>query len=237
MLTEKEQHLYSRQLLLPNFGEETQAKLKAASVLVVGAGGLGSPLLLYLAAAGIGQLGIVDADVVELSNLQRQLLYKHSDIGEQKAKLAVAELEQHNPYIQLHCYPEKLTIKNAETLIAQYDIIVGALDNAATRYLIDDTCKAFGKIYVHGSISQYEGQVSVFNPNTNFSYRDLFSEPPSTDFASPVDKAVFAPLPGLIGTLMASEVIKLITNQGQTLSGKLLMVNLLTNSFQTVDFS
>lgn len=234
MFTEDEKSLYSRQLLLPNFGESGQQMLKNASVLVVGAGGLGSPTLLYLAAAGIGRLGVIDADVVELSNLQRQLLYKHSELGKLKAEIAVRELAEHNPFIQLNSYAERLTEENADALIQQYDIIIGALDNSATRYLIDDMCKKWGKIYVHGSISQHEGQVAVFHYQNKDTYRDLFPEPPLADFAQPADKAVFAPLPGTIGTLMASEVIKLITGQGEVLAGKLLLINLKTNSFITI---
>lgn len=236
MLTENEQKQYARQLILPGFGIEGQERLKAASVLVVGAGGLGSPLSLYLAAAGIGKLGIIDADIVEMSNLQRQLLYTHTDIGKPKAELAIRALEQHNPFIDYHSYTEKLTIENAESLISQYDYIAGALDNSATRYLIDDYCKKLGKTYVHGSISQYEGQIAVFHHQGKGAYRDLFPEPPQTDFASPTDKAVFAPLPGLIGTLMASEIIKLINGEGENLSGKILTVNLKTNTFQTMTF-
>jgi len=236
MFTEKEKQLYSRQLLLPHFGEEKQQKLKNASVLVVGAGGLGSPVLLYLAAAGIGRLAVVDNDVVELSNLQRQLLYKHAEIGLPKAEMAVRELAQHNPFIQLNCYAEQLTPNNADALISDYDIIVGALDNSSARYLIDEVCAKWGKVYVHGSISQYEGQVAVFHYQNKGSYRNLFPEAPPTDFAQASDKAVFAPLPGTIGTLMAAEVIKVITEQGDVLAGKMLLVDLKNNAFTVLKY-
>jgi adenylyltransferase/sulfurtransferase len=234
MLSETERSQYSRQLLLPCFGEEAQLKLKSARVLIAGIGGLGSPAALYLASAGIGHLGLADADVVEISNLQRQILYSHNSLGKKKVYIACQELSKRNPFIEIKAHAIAIDQNNISDLIDNYDIILGALDNAKTRYLLNDCCIQKGKVYVHGSISQFEGQVSVFNYKSKHSYRDFFPEPPESDFQQPPDKAVFPPLPGITGTLMASEVLKIITGQGDILSGKLLLINLKQDTFNTI---
>jgi sulfur-carrier protein adenylyltransferase/sulfurtransferase len=236
MLSETERLQYSRQLFLPDFGEETQMKLKSARVLIAGVGGLGSPAALYLAAAGIGHLGLADADVVEISNLQRQILYSHHSLGEKKTNIAQQELRKRNPFIEIKPHEIVISQNNINDLLDDYDIVLGALDNAQTRYLLNDSCIKKGKVYVHGAISQFEGQVSVFNYKGKYSYRDIFPEPPPNDFSRTLDKAVFPPLPGIVGTLMASEVLKIVTGQGTIFSGKLLLINLKYNQFNTIGF-
>ena len=231
---------YSRHILLPEFGEEGQLKLKNASVLVIGAGGLGSPVLLYLTAAGVGNIGIADFDEVDLSNLQRQILFSEDDIGESKANAALLKLKALNPHISFNIHEEKLTSKNALEVIEDYDIIADGSDNFPTRYLINDACVILDKPYVYASIYRHEGQVSVFNfidvegergPN----YRDLFPVPPPPNMVSScAEGGVIGVLAGIIGSMQASEVIKIITGIGTTLSGRLFIIDTLSFETQTI---
>jgi adenylyltransferase/sulfurtransferase len=228
---------YSRHIMLPQFGLAAQQKLKAAKVLVIGCGGLGSPLLLYLAAAGVGTIGLVDFDVVEESNLQRQVLFDVNDKGEQKAVAARRKIKALNPHIQTNVYTERLTAANAMNIAKAYDIVADGTDNFPTRYLVNDTCVLLGKPYVYAAIHQFEGQVSVFNCTNNDgetgpNYRDLFPVPPAPEAVPNCAEAgVLGVLPGIIGSMQALEVIKIITGIGETLSGRLFIFD--TLSFQT----
>ena len=231
MLERDELKLYNRQIILPELGLIGQEKLKAASVLMIGAGGLGCPVLQYLVAAGVGHIGIVDDDVVDMSNLHRQILYTITDIGKPKAETAKQKLEWLNPFVELTAYQERLDANNAIKLIGGYDIVIDGSDNFTTRYLVNDTSVTLNKPLVFGSIFKFEGQVSVFNYKGGPNYRDLFPEPPPNDEVPNCDEAgVIGVLPGIIGTYMANEVIKIICGIGETLSGKLLSMNALDNS-------
>lgn len=222
---------YNRQILLPELGIEGQQKLKAAKVLVIGAGGLGSPVLLYLAAAGIGKIGVVDHDTVDESNLHRQILFNCTDVGKSKADTAVSKLQLLNPHISFVSYPFKIDSANANSLVQECDLVVDGSDNFPTRYLVNDTCVALNKPLVFGSIFKFEGQVSVFNYNGGGDYRSLFPEPPPADEVPNCDEGgVIGTLPGIIGSYMANETIKLICGFGETLSDKLLVINALDNS-------
>lgn len=226
MFDSDELNRYARHLSLPEIGLEGQVRLKEARVLVVGAGGLGSPVLLYLAAAGVGHIGIIDGDVVDVSNLQRQVLYTMEEVGKPKAESAKKRLEALNPYIEIIAYPFALMRENALKIIKEYQIIVDGTDNFATRYLVNDACVIAGKMNVYASISRFEGQVAVFNalnedgtrgPN----YRDLFPTPPMPGATlNCAEEGVLGVLPGIIGAMQASEVIKLVTDFGETLAGK-----------------
>jgi len=234
---------YQRQIILPGFGEESQQKLLKAKILVMGAGGLGCPVLQYLAAAGTGTIGIVDDDVVALNNLHRQVLYSVGDIGLSKAERAAYLLRQLNPEINIIPYNERLTVQNALTLITDFDIIVDGTDNFSTRYLINDACVLLNKPLVYGAISQFEGQVSVFNfrKNSNdeaVNYRDLFPDPPVEDeVLNCADAGVLGVLPGVIGTMMANETIKLVTGIGEPLANQLLTYNALNNQVYQLTLS
>lgn len=231
-LTADEYRRYARHLAIPNFGIEGQLKLKAAKVLVVGSGGLGSPLLLYLTAAGIGHIGIVDFDTVDESNLQRQVLFNTADIGKAKAETARQKLLALNPNIKVTVYNEALTSQNALDIIKAYDVVADGTDNFPTRYLVNDACVLLDKINVYASIFRFEGQVAVFNfpskhgqrsPN----YRDLFPEPPPPGLVpNCAEGGVLGVLPGIIGSIQASEVIKIITGVGDPLAGKLFIFDL-----------
>jgi adenylyltransferase/sulfurtransferase len=220
---------YSRHLSIPEFGMEGQKKLKAAKVLAVGTGGLGAPMLQYLAAAGVGTIGIVDFDKIEASNLHRQVLFGVSDIGRPKVEVAKERLQEINPYININVHEVRLTSENALDIIKDYDFVADGTDNFPTRYLVNDAFVMLGRPNVHGSIFQFEGQVSVFNHtdeegNTGPNYRDLFPEPPPPGLVpSCAEAGVLGVLPGIIGCLQASEVIKIITGIGQPLSGKLFL--------------
>lgn len=217
---------YDRHIIIPDFGFEGQKKLKAAKVLVIGSGGLGSPSLLYLAAAGVGTIGIIDFDVVDDSNLQRQVLFGVDEIGKPKVEAAKKRLKALNPHITIKVYNEQLTSKNALDIIKDYDVVADGTDNFPTRYLVNDACVLLGKPNVYGSIFQFEGQVSVFNyrdkngelgPN----YRDLYPTPPPPGLVpSCAEGGVLGVLPGIIGSFQALEVIKVITGVGETLSGR-----------------
>jgi adenylyltransferase/sulfurtransferase len=223
-LTEKEKNRYSRHLLLDKVGERGQEKLKAAKVLVIGAGGLGCPVLQYLTAAGVGTVGIIDFDVVDETNLQRQVLFSISDVGVNKALAAKNRLEQLNQFVEFNVYQEKLTTQNALNLFEQYDIIVDGTDNFSTRYLVNDACVKTNKPLVYGAIYKFEGQVSVFNYQDGPSYRCLFPEAPENGSVPNCSEiGVIGVLPGVIGTQQANETIKLILGIGTPLSGKLVI--------------
>jgi adenylyltransferase/sulfurtransferase len=220
---------YNRHIILPEIGQVGQDKISNAKVLVIGAGGLGCPILQYLAAAGIGTLGIIDFDMVDITNLQRQVLYGTSSIGKNKAFAAKQRLEDLNNEITINAYAEKLKHKNALELFSQYDIIVDGTDNFETRYLVNDACVITNKPLVFGAIYKFEGQVSVFNYDNGPSYRCLFPNPPEEGTVPNCsDIGVLGVLPGIIGTMQANEVLKMILELGDVLSGKLLCYNALT---------
>ena len=228
-LTKEEQIRYHRQLIIPQVGEEGQEKLKNASVLVIGAGGLGSPVLLYLAAAGVGTIGIVDNDIVDTGNLQRQVIYNTADTGRQKAVAAAEKISLLNPHINIKPFPVRLTKDNAGELISGYDIAVDCCDNFATRYVLSDATLSAGIPMVYGAVFQFMGQASVFNHKGGPSYRTLFPEDMHTDSdGNGAPPGVIGTLPGMIGSIQACEVIKLITGAGDTLSGRLLQIDTLS---------
>ena len=228
-----EQLRYARHLSLPEIGLAGQAKLRRASVLVIGAGGLGSPALLYLAAAGVGRLGIIDPDRVEPSNLQRQILYATADCGAIKVEAARARLLALNPHLQIDVYPESFALGNATRLIAGYDWIIEGSDQFATKYLVNDACVLAGKPYIGASIRAFSGMLAVFAAPTGPCYRCLFPEPPDpATIPSCAQAGVLGTVPGLFGTLQAHETIKLILGIGEPLIGALLTVDLLTMRFQ-----
>ncbi|HWK04489.1 MAG TPA: molybdopterin-synthase adenylyltransferase MoeB [Puia sp.] len=226
LFTKEELARYDRHIIIPGFGMEAQQKLKAAKVLVIGSGGLGSPVLLYLAAAGVGTIGIVDFDVVDDSNLQRQVLFGVNEIGKPKVEAAKRRLEALNPYIQLRIYNTHINSQNALDILRDYDVIADGTDNFPTRYLVNDASVLLGKPNVYASIFQFEGQVSVFNykdaqGNPGPNYRDLYPSPPPPGLVpSCAEGGVLGVLPGIIGSLQALEVIKVITGVGDTLSGR-----------------
>lgn len=226
---------YSRQIMLAEIGEEGQRLLGQTSVLVVGAGGLGSPILSYLAAAGIGSIGIIDNDVVSISNLQRQVLYTVEDLGKSKAQIAQQRLHALNPDIELSAFSERLTQQNATTLFKHYQIIVDACDNYETRRIIDEETHRLHQPFVHGSICGFIGQASVFNYKKGKRYVDLFTDTESADDISPV--AVIGPIAGIIGSIEALQVIKIALSLPDTLDGKLLQFDLLKNDFQLFSIS
>ncbi|MDS4019433.1 MAG: ThiF family adenylyltransferase [Candidatus Competibacter sp.] len=228
-----EQLRYARHLSLPEIGLAGQAKLRRASVLVIGAGGLGSPALLYLAAAGVGRLGIIDPDRVELSNLQRQILYATAGCGAIKVEAARARLLALNPHLQIDVYPEPFALGNAARLIAGYDWIIEGSDQFATKYLVNDACVLAGKPYVGASIRAFSGMLAVYAAPQGPCYRCLFPEPPDpATIPSCAQAGVLGTVPGLFGTLQAHETIKLILGIGEPLIGALLTVDLLTMRFQ-----
>jgi adenylyltransferase/sulfurtransferase len=224
--SKEEKDRYSRHFVLPGFGEEAQAKLRAGKVMVVGAGGLGCPVLQYLAAAGVGTIGIIDHDQVSLSNLQRQVLYSIDDIGKSKAETACRKLLVLNPTIQIRSISKKIDTTNALELLKEYDLVVDCTDNFPTRYLLNDGCVLLNIPLVYGSIFRYEGQVSVFNYNQGSTYRDLYSQPPDPNTVPSCEEGgVLGVLAGIIGSLQANEAIKILTNYAEPLSGKLLLLD------------
>ncbi|MAQ64511.1 molybdenum cofactor biosynthesis protein MoeB [bacterium] len=234
-LSQSELSRYSRHLILPEVGKLGQETLKASSVLVVGAGGLGCPLLTYLAAAGVGTIGIIDFDVVDESNLQRQVLYATSDIGKSKVDVAKQKLLDLNPHIHVNTYQEPLTSDNAIELFSQYDVIADGTDNFATRYLVNDACVLAGKPNVYGSIFRFEGQITVFNYQDGPNYRCLYQEPPPPGLVpSCAEGGVLGVLPGVVATLQANEVIKVLLNIGNIASGRLILFDALQLSFREV---
>jgi adenylyltransferase/sulfurtransferase len=238
-LSKEEISRYSRHLLVPDVGLEGQERLKTSKVLVIGAGGLGSPALLYLAAAGVGTLGIIDFDVVDESNLQRQIIHGHSDIGRFKSRSAKDSVNELNPYVHVQLHDERLEAANALEIISGYDLVVDGTDNFATRYLVNDACVLAGKPYVWGSIFRFEGQASVFWENApdgrGLNYRDLYPEPPPPEMApSCAEGGVLGVLCAVIGSIMATEVIKLITGLGETLLGRLAVYDALDMTFRFI---
>ncbi len=224
---------YSRHLIMPEVGMEGQKRLRAAGVLLIGAGGLGSPLGLYLAAAGIGRIGLVDFDVVDFSNLQRQILHGTSDVGRPKLHSARDRLQAINPDVRLDLYETRLTSANALDILKPYDIVIDGTDNFATRYLVNDACVLLKKPNVYGSIFRFDGQASVFHPPAGPCYRCLYPEPPPPgEVPSCAEGGVLGILPGLIGCIQATEAVKLILGEGEPLIGRLLLYDALRMSFQ-----
>src|SRR5438132_8122219 len=224
---------YSRHLIMPEVGMEGQQKLKAARVLCIGAGGLGSPLLMYLAAAGVGTLGVVDFDVVDFTNLQRQIIHSTADVGRRKLDSAEETVRGINPFVKVEKFEERLTSANALALFRQFDVIVDGTDNFPTRYLVNDACVLTGKPNVYGSIFRFEGQASVFATKEGPCYRCLYPEPPPPGLVpSCAEGGVLGILPGLVGVMQATEVIKLILGQGEPLIGRLLLIDALAMRFR-----
>lgn len=232
-MNEQQKERYNRHIILPEIGDAGQEKLLKAKVLVVGAGGLGCPVLQYLVAAGTGTIGIVEHDIVSLSNLQRQILYRENQIGQKKADIVKEALTELNSDCNIIIYRTKLTELNAEEIIKQYQIVVGCTDNFESRKVINKYTEKLGIPFVHGSICEYEGQVSVFNYNNGPSYTDLFDELPEEATGN---LGVVGALPGIIGSIQASETIKIITGIGEVLSGRLLIFNILKASFNEFEF-
>jgi len=227
---------YNRQMMLPEIGDEGQEKLKKAKVLVIGAGGLGCPILQYIANAGVGTIGIVDFDKIEIHNLHRQILYTQNQVGKSKTITAKETLEIMNPLISIVAFEKKLTSENAVTIVQDFDFIVDGSDNFTTRYLVNDTCVALGKTLVYGSILGFEGQLTVFNHKGSKNLRDLFPEPPNPkDVPNCNMNGVLGTLPGIIGTMMAHETLKLIMDL-PTLENELVLLSTLNWSFTKLKF-
>jgi adenylyltransferase/sulfurtransferase len=223
-------------MMLPEIGDSGQEKLKKAAVLVVGAGGLGCPVLQYLATAGVGKIGIIDFDKIELHNLHRQILYTEKHVGQAKATTAKSVLEILNPLIQIQAFDEKLGLENASKIIQNFDIIVDGSDNFASRYLVNDTCVALGKSLLYGSILNFEGQMAVFNHKGTKNLRDLFPEPPNPKEVPNCNlNGVLGSLPGIMGTMMAHETLKLILNL-PTLKNEFVLFNTLDWNFRKLQF-
>lgn len=225
---------YNRQIMLPRIGETGQESLLGAKVLVVGAGGLGAPVLQYLTAAGVGTIGIADADTISLSNLQRQVLFREHQVGMGKAAIAKETLQYLNGDVNIHSYPFFLDESNADELVSQHDIVVGATDNFASRVSIDRATKQHGKPFVHGAIGEFQGQVSVFNYKGGPSFSDVFPDLPGESGRT---AGVLGVLPGIIGSLQACEVVKIILDTGDILSGKLLTYDALSNTMNVFGIS
>ncbi|MEM8637581.1 MAG: molybdopterin-synthase adenylyltransferase MoeB [Cyanobacteria bacterium P01_G01_bin.54] len=232
-LTKEEYERYARHIILPEVGLEGQKRLKAASVLCIGTGGLGSPLLLYLAAAGIGRLGIVDFDIVDHSNLQRQVIHSTSWVGKPKIESAKNRVLEINPYAQVDLYNARISSENALDILRPYDVVIDGTDNFPTRYLTNDACVLLDKPNVYGSIFRFEGQATVFNYEGGPNYRDLYPEPPPPGMVpSCAEGGVFGVLPGIIGVIQATEAIKIILGSKDTLSGRLLLYDALKMKFR-----
>ena len=228
---------YIRQTCLAEFGLAGQNRLKEASVAVIGAGGIGCPVLQYLAAAGLGTIGIVDGDNVEESNLQRQVLFGTSTIGKNKAAAAAAYINNLNPHAAAEVYSYRLTTENASSILSRYDFVIDCSDNFDTRYLIDECCEALKKSWIYGAIHRYEAQVAIFNYQGSPTYRQLFPKQSIEKIPDCADSGVLGVLPGLTGILQATECIKLITGIGEPLVGQLLVFNVLTMQFVTFPFA
>jgi len=232
-LSPEEIRRYGRHLIMPEVGLKGQKQLKAAKVLVVGTGGLGSPLCLYLAAAGIGSIGLVDFDVVDQSNLQRQVIYSVRDVGRPKLEAAKDRILELNPNVNVESYETRLTSENALEIIKDYDLVVDGTDNFPTRYLVNDACVLLGKVNVYGSIFRFEGQISVFDAKHGPCYRCLYPEPPPPGMVpSCAEGGVLGILPGVVGTLQAVETIKIILGKGESLVGRLLLFDALNMNFR-----
>ena len=229
---------YARHISLPDVGIEGQRLIDKSRILVIGAGGLGSPVLLYLAAAGVGEIGIIDDDLVDLSNLQRQIIHAESNIGTSKVESARAQILSINSTIKITTWNTRLSPDNAQEILAGWDIVIDGTDNIPTRYLVDDICKINQIPWIYGSIYRFEGQASVFNFEGGPCYRDLFPEPPpSNAIPSCAEGGVFGVLPGVIGSIQATEAIKIIINKGQSLSGKLLIYDAESMTFKSLTYS
>ncbi len=227
---------YNRKTILPEIGDEGQEKLKKAKVLVIGAGGLGCPILQYIATAGVGYIGIMDFDTIEIHNLHRQILYTENEIGQEKAFVAKEVVSKLNPLIEVKAINAKLTRENAATIIQQYDVVVDGSDNFATRYLVNDTCVQFQKPLIYGSILKFEGHVAIFNHNGSKNLRDLFPEMPDPkDVPNCNLNGVLGTLPGIIGTMMAHETLKLILDL-PALQNELVIFNTLNWNFIKLNF-
>ncbi|MCB2406531.1 molybdopterin-synthase adenylyltransferase MoeB [Hymenobacter lucidus] len=238
MLTPDERQRYQRHLQLPEIGEAGQEKLKAARVLVVGAGGLGCPVLQYLAAAGVGTLGIADGDQVEMSNLQRQILFGPAELGQNKAEAAARAVQRLNPLVQCEVTPRRVDVAAVRELVARYDVVVDGSDNFPTRYLLNDACVSLNKPLISGAIYKFEGQVSVFNYQGGPTYRCLFPQPPSAAEAPNCSViGVLGVLPGLVGCAQATEVLKVILSLGDVLSGRLWLFDALSFQTRTLRFA
>jgi sulfur-carrier protein adenylyltransferase/sulfurtransferase len=234
-LSESELRRYARHLVIPEIGVEGQTLLKQASVLIAGAGGLGSPLGMYLAAAGVGKIGIADFDNISFSNLQRQVLFSDGDKGHSKAEIAKERLLEINPGIEIHSHNIKLSAENALDIVKEYNVIADGTDNFAAKYLLNDACVLLGKPLVYGSVLKFEGQAAVFDSKIGPCYRCLYPEPP--DNVPSCDEAgVMGVLPGIIGSIQANEVIKIIIGKGKLLTGRLLMLNSLDMKFKELSF-
>lgn len=237
-LSSDELSRYSRHILLPEIGVEGQERLKQAGVLVVGAGGLGCPITLYLAAAGVGRIGIIDSDIVDESNLQRQILYTVGDVGIAKANCAESHLYQLNPYIKIESYKETLSNENALAIIEKYDLIIDGTDNFPTRYLVNDACVLLNKPNIYGSIFRFDGQATVFNYKDSPCYRCLYPEPPPPGLVpSCAEGGVLGVLPAIIASVQATEAIKMITDIGKPLIGRLLLYDALKMEFDTLNIA
>ena len=227
---------YNRQVILPEIGDEGQEKLKKAKVLVIGAGGLGCPILQYIATAGVGTIGIIDFDKIEIHNLHRQIIYTEIQVGLPKALTAKETVEKLNPLIEVVAFDEKLTIENASKIISKYDIVVNGSDNFSTRYLVNDTCVSLGKTLIYGSILAFEGQLAVFNHQGSKNLRDLFPEPPNPkDVPNCSFNGVLGTLPGMIGTMMAHETLKVIIGL-PSLKNELILYSTLNWGFTKLNF-
>ena len=236
MLADKEYQRYGRHILIPDIGVEGQKRLKRSKVLIVGAGGLGTPLGYYLTAVGVGRIGLADADVVEVSNLQRQVIFDTGDVGGQKCLIAVKKLQKLNPEVEILPYPLRLTSRNAAEILADFDIIADATDNFPSRYLLNDACVLLGKPNVHGSVLQLEGQATVF-PARGPCYRCLYpAPPPPGQRLGCAEKGVLGVLPAIIGSIQAAEIIKLITGCGRSLAGRLLLLDASKMEFKELNF-
>jgi molybdopterin/thiamine biosynthesis adenylyltransferase/rhodanese-related sulfurtransferase len=235
-LSREERVRYSRQILLPQLGEDGQRRLKASRVLLVGAGGLGSPVALYLAAAGVGAIGLVDYDAIDLSNLQRQVLHDTSGVGRSKLDSARDRINDINPHVHVESYETRFAATNALEIARGYDLIVDGTDNFATRYLVNDTSVLLGIPNIYGAVHRFEGQASVFGTADGPCYRCLFREPPPPDLVpSCAEAGVLGVVPGLIGTIQATETIKMLLGLGDSLAGRLLTIDTLTMEFRTIE--
>jgi len=237
-LTGQEIRRYQPQIVLPGIGQSGQEKLKSGKVLIIGAGGLGTPIMQYLTAAGIGRLGIVDDGMIDISNLQRQVLYGIKDVGKLKTVVARDRLKKQNHMVDFEIYNMRLTEKNVINLLQEYDLLIDGTNNYKTRYIIDDACVANGKSWIYGGIYRYEGQVTVFNYKNGPTLRCLFPDPPADEAQLPPEQAgILGVLPGIIGCFQTTEAIKIITGSEGVLSGKLLMINVLENTQKIHSFA
>jgi molybdopterin/thiamine biosynthesis adenylyltransferase len=239
LLSPREIRRYSKQIMIPGIGIKGQGMLKQAKVLVVGAGGLGCPVLQYLTVAGVGKISVIEFDMVDESNLQRQVLYGSSDVGKLKSIIAKNRLEHLNSFCEFGIFNLRLDASNALTVLKDFDVIVDATDNLETRYIINDSCVILDKPMVHGAIYKYEGVVSVFNYKGGPTYRCFNPSQEKDKYKNPLPAQVglFGVLPGIIGTYMANEVIKIITETGDVVAGKILLINILNNTFNTININ